>query len=154
MKQTYTLVLIKPDGVERGLVGQITSRFEQRGLKLCNIRFVDVAETMEKLDNHYPEHVGKPYYPEIVKSMTMGPLVAQVWSGLNVVSVVRQMIGSTDPQLAAPGTIRGDYAMHKGRNIIHSSDSVESSRRECQLWFGKVPTGSEMAPSNYLIYRL
>jgi nucleoside-diphosphate kinase len=129
----FTLVIIKPDAVLRGLVGDITSRFERKGLQLVDTRMTMATE--QDLRLHYFELATKYYFPDIVKTMTMGRLVVQVWHGLNAVKVVRQLIGSTDPQDALPGTIRGDYAIHIGRNIVHASDSRESSERECSIWF-------------------
>ncbi|MGA7923725.1 MAG: nucleoside-diphosphate kinase [Thermoplasmata archaeon] len=128
-----TLVLIKPDGVERGLVGEILGRFERKGLKLLafNLRQVptDLAE------RHYAEHAGKPFYSGLVAHITSGPLVAMALEGRSAISVVRLMIGATNPQAAAPGTIRGDLASALVPNLVHASDSPTSAKRELELFF-------------------
>lgn len=128
-----TLVLIKPDAVRRGLVGEIISRFERRGLRLDAM----VQRTLDEsfADQHYAEHVDKPFYPPLKAFMTGGPLVALVLSGDQVIEVVRGMIGVTDGRRAAAGTIRGDLSLSNRENLVHASDSVDSAKREIGLWF-------------------
>lgn len=128
-----TLVLIKPDAVRRGLVGEILSRFEGKGLRLDAM----VQRTLDEdlADQHYAEHVGKPFYPPLKAFMTSGPLVALVLSGDQVIEVVRGMIGVTDGRRAAAGTIRGDLSLSNRENLVHASDSVDSAKREIGLWF-------------------
>ncbi|HEY8533437.1 MAG TPA: nucleoside-diphosphate kinase [Micromonospora sp.] len=128
-----TLVLIKPDAVRRGLVGEILSRFERKGLTIEAM----VLRTMdaELADAHYAEHVTKPFYPPLKEFMTSGPLVALILSGDSAIDVVRGMIGATDGRKAAPGTIRGDLALSNRENLVHASDSPESAAREIALWF-------------------
>ncbi|MCS7207875.1 MAG: nucleoside-diphosphate kinase [Dehalococcoidia bacterium] len=128
-----TLVLLKPDALQRGLVGEIISRLERRGLKLVGIKMVQMDEAMAR--RHYAEHVGKPFFPGLVRFITSAPVVAMVWQGKGAVQVVRDLMGKTNPQQAAPGTIRGDLALDTGRNLIHGSDSVETAQRECALFF-------------------
>ena len=128
-----TLVLIKPDAVSRGLVGEITGRLERKGLQLVACRMT--YATLELLREHYREHADKDYFPQIVSSMTAGPLVAQVWRGQDAVAVVRTLMGATDPRKATPGTIRGDLGLHVGRNLCHGSDGIVSADREIGLWF-------------------
>ncbi|USR79920.1 nucleoside-diphosphate kinase [Arcanobacterium pinnipediorum] len=135
-KQT-TLVLIKPDGVRRGLIGAILGRIEAKGYVLDDIRILQATE--EQLAAHYHEHVGKPFYPGIVRYMMSGPLVAVRVSGYRVIEGVRTLSGATDPTTAAPGTIRGDFGYDTGsdaiENLIHSSDSQESAELELAVWF-------------------
>ncbi|WP_431727655.1 nucleoside-diphosphate kinase [Verrucosispora sp. TAA-831] len=128
-----TLVLIKPDAVRRGLVGEIVSRFERKGLRIDALasRTMDAALA----DEHYAEHVGKPFYPPLKTFMTSGPLVALVLSGDQVIDVVRGLIGATDGRKAAAGTIRGDLALSNRENLVHASDSPDSAKRELALWF-------------------
>lgn len=128
-----TLVLIKPDAVRRGLVGEILSRFEDKGLRLDAMvqRMLDE----DLADQHYAEHVGKPFYPPLKTFMTSGPLVALVLSGDQVIEVVRGMIGVTDGRRAAAGTVRGDLSLSNRENLVHASDSVDSAKREIGLWF-------------------
>jgi len=128
-----TLVLIKPDAVRRGLVGQILSRFESKGLTLVALeqRSIDAAQA----DAHYAEHVDQPWYPPLREFAVSGPLVALVLEGDEAISVVRLLNGSTDGRAAAPGTIRGDFSLSNRENLVHASDSEESSAREIALWF-------------------
>ena len=128
-----TLVLIKPDAVRRGLVGQILSRFESKGLTLVALeqRTIDAAQA----DAHYAEHVEQPWYPPLREFAISGPLVALVLEGDEAISVVRLLNGSTDGRAAAPGTIRGDLSLSNRENLVHASDSEESSAREIALWF-------------------
>lgn len=128
-----TLFLIKPDAVERGLIGEIIARFERRGFAVRGLKRVRVTE--QQAAEHYVEHVGKPFYPELVEFITSGPVVAMVIEGLGAVATVRSMMGATNPLDSAPGTIRGDYALDLGRNVVHGSDSVESAAREVAIFF-------------------
>ena len=130
-----TLVLVKPDGVQRGLVGDILSRFEHKGLKVIALKMLQV--TKEMAENHYGEHQGKPFFGGLIEFITAAPLVAIVVEGNNAISVIRKMVGATNPQDAAPGTIRHDFGMHMGRNLIHASDSTESAEKEIGLFFDK-----------------
>jgi nucleoside-diphosphate kinase len=128
-----TLVLVKPDGVQRGLTGQVILRLEQRGLKLVAMKLMQVDEALAR--QHYGEHVGRPFFPGLVDFITSGPVVAMVWEAENAVSLVRQTMGATDPVNSAPGTIRGDFGVNIGRNIVHGSDGLESAKREISLFF-------------------
>jgi nucleoside-diphosphate kinase len=128
-----SLVLIKPDAVRRGLVGEIIGRFERKGLTVdaMVLRSMDAALA----DQHYADHVEKAFYPPLKEFMTSGPLVAVVLSGDEVIEVVRAMIGATDGRKAAAGTIRGDFSLSNRENLVHASDSPDSAKRELQLWF-------------------
>jgi nucleoside-diphosphate kinase len=128
-----SLVLLKPDAVRRGLLGEILSRFERKGLAIeaLELRAMDA----ELADRHYADHVEKPFYPPLKEFMTSGPLVAMVLSGDDVIEVVRSMIGATDGRKAAAGTIRGDFSLSNRENLVHASDSPESAKRELELWF-------------------
>lgn len=128
-----TLVLVKPDGVQRGLVGEIISRLERRGLKLAGMKLMQVDDALAR--RHYAEHVARPFFRGLVAFITSGPLVAMVWEGGNAVELVRQTMGATDPGKSAPGTIRGDLAVNIGRNLVHGSDKPESAQREIALFF-------------------
>lgn len=129
-----TFVMVKPDGVARGLVGEVISRLERKGLRLENIRMVQVDESLAR--EHYAEHMEKPFFPELVAFITSGPVVAMEWSGESAVAVARTLMGATNPADAAPGTIRGDYGLRITENIVHGSDSAESAERELKIWFG------------------
>lgn len=128
-----TFLAIKPDGVQRGLVGDVIQRFERKGYKLVGMKLMQVSR--ETAENHYGEHNGKPFFNGLVEYITSAPIVAMAWEGNNVVAAARQIVGATNPQNAAPGTIRGDFAVDIGRNIIHGSDSVESATRELGIFF-------------------
>ncbi|CAH2010012.1 unnamed protein product [Acanthoscelides obtectus] len=128
-----SFIMIKPDGVQRGLVGEIIKRFEQKGFKLVALKFVWPTEDL--LKKHYADLSDKPFFPALVKYMASGPVVPMVWEGLNVVKTGRVMLGATNPADSAPGTIRGDLCIQMGRNICHGSDSVESAKKEIGLWF-------------------
>ncbi len=128
-----TLVLIKPDGLQRGLVGEIISRLERRGLKLVAMKLMRMEE--ERARRHYGEHVDRPFFRGLVEFITSAPLVAMVWEADNAVEVVRKTMGETDPVGSAPGTIRGDLGLNIGRNLVHGSDSTESAQREISLFF-------------------
>lgn len=131
-----SLVLVKPDAVRRGLLGEVLSRFERKGLTVeaLELRTMDAALA----DQHYADHVDKPFYPPLKEFMTSGPLAAVVLSGDEVIEVVRTMIGSTDGRKAAAGTIRGDFSLSNRENLVHASDSPESAARELALWFPKL----------------
>ena len=128
-----TLVLLKPDAVQRGLVGELISRLERKGLKLVGMKMLHVDEELAR--RHYSAHVGKPFFDGLIAFITSGPLVAMVAEGAQTVNVVRSIMGATDPQDAAPGTVRGDFAVSIGPNLIHGSDSPESAKREIDLFF-------------------
>jgi nucleoside-diphosphate kinase len=132
-----SLVLVKPDAIRRGLLGEIVGRFERKGLVIEAL----VLRTMdaELADQHYAEHVEKPFYPPLKDFMTGAPLVAMVISGDQVVDVVRALVGATDGRKAAPGTIRGDLSLSNRENLVHASDSLESAKRELALWFPDLP---------------
>ena len=130
-----TLVILKPDAVQRCLVGDIISRFERRGLKIVAMKMMLINQDLAK--KHYAEHVNKPFYPKLESYITSGPVVVMVLEGKKAVSVVRKMMGETNPLDANPGTIRGDYALEIGRNIVHGSDSLESTEREIALFFSQ-----------------
>ena len=134
MADERTFVAIKPDGVERGLVGEIIGRFERRGLKLVGLKMMHV--TPELAEKHYGEHKGKGFYNGLVGHITSGPIVAMVWEGKNAYALARQVIGATNPAESAPGTIRGDLAVDIGRNVVHGSDSPDSAKREIGIFFG------------------
>ena len=128
-----TFVMVKPDGVARALVGEIVSRFERRGFKICGMKQMRIPRELG--ERHYEEHKGKPFYEPLLEYITSGPVVCMVLEGENSVAVVRSMMGKTNPQDAMPGTIRGDLSQVTGRNIIHGSDSSESAKREINLFF-------------------
>jgi len=130
-----SLVLVKPDGVQRGLIGEAISRFERRGLRLVAAKFIWVSK--ELAEAHYAEHKGKDFYDGLITYITSAPVMAMVWEGPNAILAIRQTVGSTRPYEAAPGTIRHDFALEVGRNLIHASDKLESSEREVALWFKK-----------------
>ena len=128
-----TLILVKPDAFERGLTGEIVARFERKGLRIVAMRHMTMTEDLAK--QHYAEHDGKPFFGELVSFITSGPLVAMVLEGERAVPAARQVIGATDPVEASPGSIRGDFAIDKGTNMVHGSDSDESAAREAGLFF-------------------
>jgi nucleoside-diphosphate kinase len=128
-----TLILVKPDAFDRGLSGEVISRFESKGLTLAALKLVTIDEDFA--GRHYAEHAEKPFFGELVAFITRGPLVAMVLEGANAVEAARQLIGATDPLEAATGSIRGDYAVEVTFNLVHGSDSDESAEREIALWF-------------------
>lgn len=128
-----TLILVKPDGVQRGLIGEVISRFERRGLRLVGIKFMQMDQDLAA--RHYHIHEGKPFYEGLLRYITSGPIVAMVWEGTNAIQVVRDTMGSTRPHEATPGTIRGDLALDVGRNIVHGSDGPETAIYEIDLFF-------------------
>lgn len=130
-----TFAMVKPDGVQRGLVGEIVRRYEARGLKVVGLKLMQVPRS--KAEEHYAEHQGKPFYNGLVDYITSGPVAAICLEGKNAVSVVRTLNGATKPWDAAPGTIRGDLALDIGRNVVHGSDSVDAATRELGIYFSK-----------------
>ncbi len=131
MERTY--LMIKPDGVERGLIGEVISRFEKKGFKLIGSKLMHM--TKQQAEKHYGEHEGKPFFENLVRFITSGPVFAMVWEGDQVITLSRMMIGKTNTIDALPGTIRGDYAVHTNLNIIHGSDSPESAEFEITHFF-------------------
>jgi len=130
-----TFVLIKPDGVKRGLAGEVISRLEAKGLKLVGARLFLPSEA--QVMDQYREHIGKPFFPQLKAYIMSGPVLAMVWEGKEAVAVVRRLVGATNPAEAAPGTIRGDLALDTGRNVIHASDSPASAAREAAIYFSE-----------------
>lgn len=128
-----TLVLIKPDGVQRGLIGEVISRLERRGLRPVGAKFQSVSEELAK--THYAIHEGKPFYEGLIRYITSAPVMAMVWEGPDAIAAVRQLMGATRPVEAAPGTVRHDLALEVGRNLTHASDSPETAEEEVALWF-------------------
>ncbi|MFB6081924.1 MAG: nucleoside-diphosphate kinase [Halanaeroarchaeum sp.] len=129
-----TFVMVKPDGVQRGLIGEFVGRLEDRGLKLVAGKFMQIDRDLA--EEHYGEHEGKPFFEDLVSFITSGPVMAMVWEGQDAVQQVRTMMGETDPAESAPGTIRGDYGLDLGRNVIHGSDTEPgSAEREIDLFF-------------------
>ena len=129
-----TFIMVKPDGVARRLVGEVITRFERKGLTLDKIRKLDIDEDLA--NRHYAEHVGKPFFGDLIEFITSGPVVAMQWSGESAISVARALMGTTNPVDAAPGTIRGDLSVVLTNNIVHGSDSPASAARELSLFFG------------------
>lgn len=128
-----TFLMVKPDGVQRGLVGNVISRLENKGFKLVAMKMLRIDKDLAA--RHYGEHKGKPFYDGLIEFITSAPVVAMVWEGDDVVAMVRSLIGATDPRKAEPGSIRGDLAVFMGKNIVHGSDSLESAEREIALFF-------------------
>ena len=128
-----TFLMVKPDGVQRNLIGEIVSRFEKKGFHLVGGKLMNISK--ELAEEHYGEHKERPFFGELVDFITSGPVFAMIWEGENVITTARQMMGSTNPKDAAPGTIRGDFGVTVGKNIIHGSDSPESAVREIGLFF-------------------
>ena len=128
-----TLILVKPDAFSRGLTGEILARFERKGLKIAGLCYMTV--TRELAERHYAEHAQRPFFGELVEFITSGPIVAMVLEGTDAIKAARQVIGATNPLEAATGSIRGDFALEVGKNMVHGSDSNESAEREAQLFF-------------------
>ncbi|OLY81879.1 Nucleoside diphosphate kinase [Smittium mucronatum] len=128
-----TYIMVKPDGVERGLVGNILTRFEQKGYKLCALQMMQPSKSL--LEEHYKDLNTRPFFPRLIKYMSSAPVVGMVWSGKNAVKTGRKILGATNPLDSEPGTIRGDYCIDVSQNLCHGSDSVESAEREISLWF-------------------
>jgi len=130
-----SLVLVKPDGVQRGLTGEVISRLERRGLRLVAAKFMQVSK--ELAENHYAEHKGKSFYNGLIEYITSSPVMAMAWEGPEAVAAIRQTMGSTKPTEAAPGSLRHDFGLQVGRNLTHASDKPESGEREVALWFAR-----------------
>jgi nucleoside-diphosphate kinase len=128
-----SLVLVKPDGVQRGLIGEVILRLERRGLRLVAAKFIAVSQELAR--KHYAIHQGKPFYEGLIRYITSAPVMAMVWEGPNAINAIRQTMGATRPTDAAPGSIRHDFALEIGRNLTHASDSVENGELEVALWF-------------------
>lgn len=129
-----TFVMVKPDGLRRGLVGEVISRLERKGLRLVRARLLTIDRSLA--ERHYAEHVEKPFFPDLAAFITSGPVLAMEWQGEEAVAVARTLMGATDPRQAAPGTIRGDFGLITTENIVHGSDSPASAERELELFFG------------------
>ncbi|CAM4221580.1 nucleoside-diphosphate kinase [Paenibacillus tarimensis] len=145
MEQTF--LMVKPDGVQRSLIGEIVSRFEKKGLQLVGAKLMMVSK--ELAERHYAEHKGKPFYEPLIEFITSGPVFAMVWQGDQVIALTRSLIGKTNAVEAAPGTIRADFAVHTNFNLIHGSDSVESAQREIGIFFDP----AELIPYDHTIQR-
>ena len=130
-----TLVLVKPDGVERGLIGEVIARLERRGLRLVAAKFMNVSKRLA--ETHYAIHKGKSFYDGLISYITSAPVMAMVWEGPNAIAAVRQTMGATRPTEAAPGTLRHDFALEVGRNLTHASDEPANAEKEVALWFKK-----------------
>lgn len=128
-----TLILVKPDGVQRGLMGEIVARFERRGLKLLGMKFIQMSQ--ELANQHYAVHKERPFFNDLVSYITSGPVLAMVWEGKDAIAAARSTIGATKPVEATPGSIRGDFGMEIGRNLVHGSDSAENGVKEANLFF-------------------
>jgi nucleoside-diphosphate kinase len=144
-----TFIMIKPDAVQRGLIGEIIRRFEQRGLKLVAMRFVHVSRALA--EEHYAVHKGRPFYAGLIEYITSGPVVAMVWEGTNAIQAARSTMGATNPVAAAPGTIRADFGMEIGRNLVHGSDGPETAAFEIGLWFGDDIPGWERDVDRWIL---
>ena len=140
-----TFVAVKPDGVQRGLIGDVISRFEKRGLKLAGMKLMVVSK--EKAEEHYGEHKDKPFFKGLVDFITSGPIVAMVWEGNDAITLARNVIGATNPANADQGTIRGDLAVEIGRNVVHGSDGPESAAREISIFFSDAEVCKQWARS-------
>ncbi len=130
-----SLVLVKPDGVQRGLIGEVIARLERRGLRLAAAKFMAVSKDLA--ETHYAIHKGKPFYDGLIAYITSAPVMAMAWEGPNAVAAIRQTMGATRPTEAAPGSLRHDFALEVGRNLTHASDTVENAEKEVALWFEK-----------------
>lgn len=130
-----TFIILKPDAVQRGLVGELLGRFERRGLKLIALRLIQVSDALAR--QHYAVHEGKSFFDGLIRYITSAPVVALVVEGPNAIAVVRAMVGATRPWEAAPGTIRADFGLDVGRNLVHASDAAETATTEINLWFGQ-----------------
>jgi len=145
-----TFLMVKPDGVQRNLIGEIVNRFERKGFKLVGAKLMIISDELAK--KHYGEHEGKPFFNNLVEFITSGPVFAMVWEGEEVIQTARNMIGSTNPLEAANGTIRSDFGMVVHKNIIHGSDSLESALREINLFFSKVEEHTYTKQDHQWIY--
>ncbi|MEB3173770.1 MAG: nucleoside-diphosphate kinase [Cyanobacteriota bacterium] len=147
-----TFIMVKPDGVQRNLVGEIIRRFENKGFKLAGLKLMSVSQ--ELAEQHYDSLKDKAFFPGLVKFICSSPVVAMVWEGDNAVVTSRQMIGATNPHAAAPGTIRGDFGVAVGRNLIHGSDAIETAQREIALWFSEAELVTWETTLNPWLYEL
>ena len=145
-----TFLMVKPDGVQRGLVGNVVTRLENKGFKLVAMKMMQIDP--ELASRHYGEHQGKPFYDGLIEFITSSPVVAMIWEGDDAVDTVRSLIGATDPRKAAPGTIRGDLAVFMGKNIVHGSDSLDSAERETGLFFSSKELCTYMLPNEDCLY--
>ena len=135
-----TFIMVKPDGVQRGLIGEVISRFEAKGFTLVGLKLVQVSK--ELAEEHYDVHKERPFFSSLVEFICSSPVVVMVWQGQGVVASARTIIGATNPLTAVPGTIRGDYGMSIGRNLIHGSDAIKTAQKEISLWFDDKELGS------------
>jgi nucleoside-diphosphate kinase len=149
-KRERTFIMVKPDGVQRGLIGNIIGRMENKGLKLVAMKMMQINPDLAA--KHYGEHQGKPFYAGLIEFITSAPVVAMIWEGDNVVDIARAIIGATDPRKASPGTIRGDLAVFTGKNIVHGSDSQASAERELALFFNEQELCSYLMPCDSCLY--
>ncbi|MEW9674714.1 nucleoside-diphosphate kinase [Lentibacillus sp. L22] len=145
-----TFLMVKPDGVQRDLIGEIVTRFERKGFQLVGAKLMNISTDLA--ETHYSEHKERPFFGELVGFITSGPVFAMVWEGENVITTAREMMGKTNPAEAAPGTIRGDFGVTVGKNIIHGSDSPESAVREINLFFNENDILSYEKQENTWIY--
>ncbi|CAD6501356.1 BgTH12-01608 [Blumeria graminis f. sp. triticale] len=145
-----TFIAVKPDGVQRGLIGHIISRFEARGFKLVGIKLVSANE--QKLKEHYQDLSDKPFFSGLITYMGSGPICAMIWEGRDAVKTGRTILGATNPLASLPGTIRGDYALDVGRNVCHGSDSVENAQKEISIWFSEGEIQSWKSAQNDWVY--
>jgi nucleoside-diphosphate kinase len=145
-----TFIMIKPDGVQRGLIGEVVGRFERKGFTLVGMKLMAVSR--ELAEKHYDVHKDKPFFGGLVEFITSSPVVAMVWEGENVVASGRTLIGATNPISSAPGTIRGDFGITIGRNLIHGSDAVETAQREIALWFTEPELASWTSANHGWLY--
>ncbi|MEM8780799.1 MAG: nucleoside-diphosphate kinase [Cyanobacteria bacterium P01_G01_bin.49] len=145
-----TFVMVKPDGVQRGLAGEVIRRFETKGFTLVGLKLMQVSK--ELAEEHYDVHKERPFFGSLVEFICSSPVVATVWEGEGVVAAARNLIGATNPLTAAPGTIRGDYGVSIGRNLIHGSDAIETAQREISLWFNEKELISWQPTSNPWLY--
>ncbi|MCB0085314.1 MAG: nucleoside-diphosphate kinase [Caldilineaceae bacterium] len=143
-----TFIILKPDAVQRGLVGEILGRFERRGLKLVAMKFLQVSDELAR--KHYAVHAERPFFAGLVQYITSSPVVALVLEGTNAISVVRSMVGATRPHEAAPGTIRADFGLEVGRNLVHASDGPDTAKDEIALWFGADLVGWQRATDSWI----
>lgn len=150
--QERSYVMIKPDGVQRGLVGPIITRFEQRGYQLVALKMLSPSRDL--VEEHYGDLKSKKFFPDLVNYMLTGPVIAMVWQGKAVVSTGRKIVGATNPLDSTPGTIRGDYCIETGRNIIHASDSVDNANKEIKLWFGEAEVQKWTRETDKWIYEI
>lgn len=133
MARERTFIMVKPDGVQRRLIGKVLTRFEKKGLKCVALKMLKLSQ--ERAEEHYSIHKGKPFYKDLINFITSGPVVVMVWEGENAIYIVRKVVGATSPEQAEPGTIRGDYVIDTGNNIVHASDASDTAEREINLFF-------------------